>query len=79
MPIENITDRRIPAILEDVNIHDYERGAKCPFCGNYDVERNLFGADEEFWPDIRVPVECETCGKKWAEVYGLKELWVLAD
>jgi len=76
--VKDIEHRRNLEILEGVDIGKYIRGLKpCPFCGEHgDIVRDCFDSDDDLFPKLRVPVDCENCGKKWNEIYTLKELWI---
>ena len=76
--IKDISHQRNLDILEGVDIEGYSRElGPCPFCGeDEEIDRDCSGADDDLFPQFRVPVDCESCGKKWFEVYTLKELWI---
>ena len=73
--IKNIGHERNVQILEGVDLEFYRQYQLCPYCGE-DVFRERADTDDEFFPVVRIPVECESCSKKWFEVYELKELWI---
>jgi hypothetical protein len=74
--ITNIGFQRERVIIENVKMGVYMRMEYCPFCGvEGEIERDCCDSDDDLFPEFRVPVECNNCGKKWFEIYSLKELW----
>jgi ribosomal protein S27AE len=76
--VRNIEHQRNQEVLEKVDIQKYSRlDGFCPFCrGEVDDGREFYNIDDDTFPELEVPVECENCGKKWFEVYTLQELTV---
>ena len=54
---------------------DYKNhlGLKCPFCGDDDVSSEMQEMDMDPL-NIRIPVVCKTCGKKWDEEWTLNQI-----
>ena len=71
--VKDIEHRRKREIIEGA-IQTYKMDPKCPFCGKDDLIRGH--PEDDFFPEIIIPVDCVWCEKKWYEVCDIKELWI---